>query len=235
MVDFISEVQEELRKDDYNLWLRKYGPYVAALIVLIVAFTGYLQWKEYNAERVSENTSYDFIEVVENIDQDKSTAAAQFVKLSDTAPSGYAGISLLRAAELELNNGNTDQAVALLDQAAQTFTRRRHADLAKLKAGYILADQGDYDAVIARMEPLTANNAPYQYLARELLAFGAKQSGDIQSARKHYSFIETNPGAPETIVRRAQQNLILLNQTQTQPTETEPVPEITPPTETEEQ
>jgi len=169
VVDFISEVQEELRKDDYNLWLRKYGPYVAALIVLIVAFTGYLQWKEYNAERVSENTSYDFIEVVENIDQDKSTAAAQFVKLSDTAPSGYAGISLLRAAELELNNGNTDQAVALLDQAAQTFTRRRHA------------------------------------------------------------------GAPETIVRRAQQNLILLNQTQTQPTETEPVPEITPPTETEEQ
>jgi len=33
VVDFIGEVQEELRKDDYNRWLRKYGPYLAGLIV----------------------------------------------------------------------------------------------------------------------------------------------------------------------------------------------------------
>ena len=39
MVDFINEVEEELRKDDYNRLLKKYGPLIGAVLSLIVAGT----------------------------------------------------------------------------------------------------------------------------------------------------------------------------------------------------
>ena len=47
MVDFINEVEEELRKDEYNRLLRRYGPYILAVIVAIVAGTGFLEYQKY--------------------------------------------------------------------------------------------------------------------------------------------------------------------------------------------
>ncbi len=245
MVDFISEVQEELRKDDYNLWLKKYGPYLAALIVLIVAGTALFQWREYRAEQVSESTSYDYIEVVDSIGDDKTGAVAKFTTLSQNAPDGYAGISLLRAAELELENGNKEKAVAFFDDAATKFSKKRHIQLAQLKAGYILAGLGKFEDVKSRIEPLTQKDEPYQYLARELMAYAAQETNDLKTARMHLSYIETSPGAPESIVRRAKQNLLILNTSAsdatTAPTETEMTSPAEPgddtesaPTETEE-
>lgn len=211
MVDFISEVQEELRKDDYNRWLKKYGPYLGGLIVLIVAGTGYYQWNLHQKQVTSEKFSYEFIEIVDSVDADKAGAVSSFRDLSDSAPSGYAGISLLRAAELELSNGNKEQAVVLLDKAAATLPKKRHVQLAQLKAAFIVSGLGNFEDVKRRLEPLAVKDEPYQYLARELLAHAATQTGDLQMARMQLSYIENSPGAPETIANRAKQTLMLMN------------------------
>ncbi len=212
MVDFISEVQEELRKDDYNRWLRKYGPYVGALIVLIIGITGYIQWQEYKAEETANETSYGFIETVKSIDQNAASAIDGFKSISATSPDGYAWLSLKRAAELELSNGNAQEALAIYDRAAKTISSKRHVQLAQLKAAYIVTSQADYDSAISRLEPLTAKDEPYEYLARELLGFAYKQNGDVQKARSQFTYIERDPGASETLVARAKQHLIDLNQ-----------------------
>ncbi len=223
MVDFISEVQEELRKDDYNRWLKKYGPFLGAVIVLIVAGTGYFQWKEYRAAEVSESTSYEFIEIVDKIGTDDTKAVTEFAALSDTGPDGYGWVSLKRAAELELAKGNKDAAIAMFDKAAATDNKKRHVQLAQLKASYVVASQGNYEDVKARLTPLINKGEPYEFLARELMAYAANKTGDLETARTHLSYIETNPGAPETIVRRAQQNLLLLNNTKEEsPAEAQP-------------
>jgi len=211
VVDFISEVQEELRKDDYNRWLKKYGPYLAALIALVIAGTAFFQWQEYRAEQVSEATSYDYIEIVDSISGDNTGAVSKFASFSQDAPEGYAGISLLRAAELELENGNKEKAVAYFDDAASKFTKKRHVQLAQLKAGYIMAGLGKFEDVKSRMDPLTVKDEPFEFLARELMAYAAQETSDLKTARMHLSYIETNPGAPESIVRRAKQNLLVLN------------------------
>ena len=228
MVDFISEVQEELRKDDYNRWLKQYGPYLAVIIVLIVGGTGFIQWNNYKTEELANQTSYEFIETVKTVDADKAQAIQNFKTMSETAPEGYAGLALLRAAELELSNGNAEEALAIFDEAATVFSRKRHSQLAQLKAGYIVASQGDYEGVIARMTPLMEKDEPYEYLARELVGFAYKQQGDLQSAKGHFSAIEVDPGAPDSIVKRAEQNLILIEQE-----EKKEVAEMTAPAETE--
>ncbi|WP_409433785.1 tetratricopeptide repeat protein [Litorimonas sp. RW-G-Af-16] len=211
MVDFINEVEEELRKDDYNNLLKKYGPLIAAIIAAIVIGTGYLEWREYSEDRAARATSASYTDAARLAGQGEvDKAVSQFTELASVAPQGYAGLSLMRAAIIELERGNRAQAVSLYDQAADKFEAPRHKQLAQLKAAYILAGDGAYQDVVGRVGPLTETGAPYEFLARELLGFAAAETGDAQQAREQFGYLNTVPGVPATIKERAKQSLTLM-------------------------
>lgn len=212
MVDFISEVQEELRKDDYNKWMKRYGPYALGVIVLIIAAAGYMEWDKANTDRLARATSASYLAASDlaeagNVDG----AVASFLRLAEEAPNGYAGLSLMRAGELELNRNNAQTAISLLDRAAGVFENARHQELAQIKAAYILAGEGAYSDVTTRVTPLAEKGRPYEYLARELLGFAAKETGDVSLARQQFSYLNTIPGVPESIQQRAKQYLDLMS------------------------
>jgi len=212
VVDFINEVEEELRKDDYNALLKKYGPLIAGVIVLIIAGTGFLEWRKSADDRSARATSASFVRAMETASKgDNDAALSQLLELSEVAPEGYAGLSLMQAAAIKLELGERGEAVRLFDQAAQKFTLPRHAQLAQLKAAYILAGNGAYDDVQGRTGPLIAQGAPYEFLARELLGFADQQSGDAAGAREQFGYLDTIPGVPPTIKERASQSLSLMN------------------------
>ena len=211
MVDFINEVEEELRKDEYNRLLRRYGPYILAVIVAIVAGTGFLEYQKHAKDKAARATSASYVAASDaaaagNVDQ----SIAGFMDIVDKAPAGYAGLSLVRAATLKLEAGDSGEAIRLLDQAANTFETQRHAQLAQIKAAYILANDGAYSDVINRIGPLMEKDAPYEFLARELMGFAALKSGDETLAREQFGYLESIPGVPPTIKERAKQNLSLM-------------------------
>ena len=211
MVDFINEVEEELRKDEYNRLLRRYGPFIVAVIVAIVAFTGFLEYQKYAKDKAARATSASYVAASDaaaagNADQ----SIAGFLDIADKAPAGYAGLSLVRAATLKLEGGDSGEAVRLLDQAATTFETQRHKQLAQIKAAYILANDGAYSDVINRIGPLMEKDAPYEFLARELMGFAGLKSGDETLAREQFGYLESIPGVPPTIKERAKQNLSLM-------------------------
>lgn len=211
MVDFINEVEEELRKDEYNRLLRRYGPYILAIIVAIVAGTGFLEYQKYTKDQSARATSASYVDA-----SDKAAAGevdqsiAEFMAIAEKAPAGYAGLSLVRAATLKLEAGDSTEAVRLLDRAATTFETARHAQLAQIKAAYILANEGAYSDVINRIGPLMEKDAPYEFLARELMGFAALKSGDETLAREQFGYLESIPGVPAPIKERAKQNLSLM-------------------------
>ena len=212
MVDFISEVQEELRKDDYNKFLKKYGPFIVVLIAAAVMATGYMEWRKSTDDRTARATSAAYISASTKAEEgDVDLAIREFIAIADQAPSGYSGLSLMRAAELELNRGDTAKAIGLLDQAASTFENARHAQLAQIKAAYVLAGEGRYDDVRVRVAALAEKDQPYEYLARELLGFAAMEKGDDAAAREQFSYLKNIPGVPETIQQRAIQYLSLMS------------------------
>jgi len=211
VVDFINEVEEELRKDEYNRLLKRYGPFIAAVIVVIVAGTGFLEFQKYTKDRAARATSASYIDASDkaaagNVDQ----SISGFMAIAEKAPAGYAGLSLVRAATLKLEGGDSAEAIRLLDQAAITFETPRHAQLAQIKAAYILANDGAYSDVISRIGPLMEKDAPYEFLARELMGFAALKSGDETLAREQFGYLESIPGVPATIKERAKQNLSLM-------------------------
>lgn len=229
MVDFINEVEEELRKDDYNKLLKKYGPAIAAVIAIIIGGTAFLEWRKSSDDRVARAASASYVSAADLAAEGKSDQAVRaFTALSEKAPAGYAGLSLMRAAGVEAEQGNQAKAVELYDQAAKEFKMPRHADLAKLKAAYILANQGAYANVQARLDALAAKDAPYEFLARELAGFVAYQTGDMNIARQEFTYLKNIPGVPPSIADRAGQFLTLVPQApESEAIAPEPVTETT--------
>lgn len=211
MVDFINEVEEELRKDEYNRLLRRYGPFILAVIVAIVAAAAFLEYQKYTKDQSARATSASYIEASNKAaDGDVDKSITEFLAIADKAPAGYAGLSLVRAATLKLESGDSAEAIRLLDQAAVTFETPRHAQLAQIKAAYILANEGAYSDVVNRVGSLMEKDAPYEFLARELMGFAALKSGDEALAREQFGYLESIPGVPATIKERAKQNLSLM-------------------------
>jgi len=211
VVDFINEVEEELRKDEYNRLLKRYGPYLLAVIVAIVAGTGFLEYQKYAEDKAARATSASYVAASDkaaegNVEQ----SISDFLVIADKAPAGYAGLSLVRSAALKLESGDSAEAIRLLDRAATTFETPRHTQLAQIKAAYILANDGAYSDVISRIGPLMEKDAPYEFLARELMGFAALKSGDETLAREQFGYLESIPGVPPTIKERAKQNLSLM-------------------------
>lgn len=212
MVDFINEVEEELRKDKYNDLLRKFGPYIVALIVMIVAATGYMEYKKSKIANTAKSASAAYMSAGRlETSGDIQGAMDKFIALSKVAPDGYAGLSLTRAAGLKVQLGDLDGAVSLFDQAAEKFSKPIHKDLASLKSAYILLDQGLYDDVQARAGLLAVDGAPYADLAKEILAQAALKSGDTAAARTQFTYLSNAPGVLDGVKIRASQALALIN------------------------
>lgn len=226
MVDFISEVEEELRKDDYNKFLRKYGPFIIGLLIALVLGVAYVEWRDYSTDRTARAASLSYLEADQLLQEERlDEARVAFLALADVAPDGYAGLSLMRAAIIAGEQGNDAEAIRLYDAASSRFELDRHSQLAQLKAAYIVANQGNWADVEQRVSALTAQDAPYEYLARELLATSLLNQGDVEAARAELAYLDTVPGVPQTISRRAQQALVLLSAAN--PASSLPVPEDT--------
>ena len=211
MVDFINEVEEELRKDEYNRLLKKFGPLLIGIVIAIVAATAFLEWKKSSADKAARATSYAYVQAGKAAsDGNNEEAVRQFVAISEKAPSGYAGLSLMRASAIELRSGNRAQAVGYLDRAAQLFEKARHKQLAQIKAAYILTGEGRFEDVRSRLGALAQSDQPYEDLARELLGFAAMQTGDMSAAREQFSYLGSIPGVTDTVAARAKQYLSLM-------------------------
>lgn len=211
MVDFISEVEEELRKDDYNKFLRKFGPLIIGILIAIVIAVGVVEWRDYSKDRTARAASFSYLEADQLLQDGKvDQARLAFLALADVAPDGYSGLSLMRAAIISGEQGNEAEAIRLYDAASNRFKLDRHAHLAALKSVYIVANRGDWGDVEQRVSRLAAEGAPYEFLARELLATAALNQGKMDQARAEFAYLDTIPGVPETIARRAQQALVLI-------------------------
>jgi len=193
-----------------------------------------MEYRGYAKEKKAQSVAAIYTAADTQLDNgQKDEAVAAFADLGNTGPGGYAGLSLMRAAAIRHDQGDIQGAIRYFDQAAEKFSKPRHKQLAQLKAAYLLADQGAYSDIIARLPPLAEKNAPYEFLSRELLGYAYVESGDSTSAREQFAFLTSVPGVPQNVKARAEQSMALLSTKASlaapKPLEN-PIPEITPET-----
>jgi hypothetical protein len=219
-VDIFDEVAEDLRHDQAVKLAKRYGAWLlAACVAVLAGVAGQEGWQAWQKSQ-NDKAALHYLALTQGLDQmDSAAPAGQAAKAAQalnqfaaTAPEGYKTLANLRAAGLYADAGQLPQAEALWtgvaqDSAADPLLR----DLATLLwAQHALGTAPD-DDVLARLQPLALDASPYHALARELQGMAYLHQGNTAQAKVLFAQIAADPNAPGTIRSRAQALLASLN------------------------
>jgi len=208
--DIIREVDEELRRENWEKLWKSYGKYVVGAAVGIVLVTaGIVGWREYSQYR-NRQAGDAFAAVVAQTEtaDDPAAAASDLEAYAESAPTGYATLARFREARYRALNGDKAGAAALYDElAADGGVEPLFQDLAKLYSVRLQIGEADAATLTTRLEPLTADDNVWRYSARELKAIITLQAGDREEARKAYAQLADDLSAPQQQRARAAEML----------------------------
>ncbi len=205
MSDIFSEVDEEVRKDkSVELWNR-YGKYVIAGSVLIVAATAsVVGWKNYQLS-VAQTQGAQFQKAAALVGEQKfDDAAAAFSLLAKDGGAGYQALASLRQASALAQAGKGDEAVQVYDAlAVNPDVDPEFSAIAKVMAGYYLLNKGSTEEVRKRVADMEGANHIWSATARELLALSDLKDGKIEDARTKLKALQEDASAPSGVKQRA--------------------------------
>jgi hypothetical protein len=206
-----AEIDEEVRRERFKQLWDRYGSYaIAVAVVIILAIGGWRGHQWWEARRAAE-AGAKFEAAAELLEQDKyAEAEAAFARIAAEAPGGYRILARLREAA---STGQRDPkaAVKIYDEiAADSRAGQVLQDLANLRAGMLLADTEPYDALRARLEPLTAPDRTFRHTARELLAFAAWRGNNSQAVKHWIDMIMADAETPASTRTRIDMLMTLI-------------------------
>ncbi len=205
MSDIFHEVDEEVRREQLKRLWQRYGTYIIAACILLIAGVG--AWRAYEwweTKRAAESgAAFEQAAALAEAGKPQEAEAA-FAKLATDGTAGYRVLARLREAA-ELAQTDPKAAVKVYDEiAADRSYGQVMQDIATLRTGFLLVDTASYADMRARLEPLTGADRPFRYSARELLALSAWKRGDMGAARQWTNLIISDPQTPAGARSRAE-------------------------------
>lgn len=205
MSDVFEEVEENLRTERWIALAKRWWPVaagVAAAALLVVAgfwfFDARKGWTGAEASQAYQR-GIDALQA-----DNESGAEAAFVEAGEAGNPAYRALALMQRAAIRIENGETQEAVALFDEAADATNEPLIADIASLKAAWTLMDSASLEDLTVRLTPLTEDGRPFRYHAREALALARLQHGQSDQARQTLQALSLELDVPENVRERAQ-------------------------------
>ncbi|WP_460273623.1 tetratricopeptide repeat protein [Celeribacter sp. ULVN23_4] len=204
---FIDEVTEEVRRDKFFAFLKKYG-WIG--IVVVLALVGGAAWKEYSKAqaRAAAEATGDAMSAA--LGADTPEARAESLATIEDAGEARIAVAMLRAGEL-YDAGDVKGALAVLAPlTADANLDPVFHDLAVLKSAMIGASETAPEDRITQLAAIASPGAPYRLLAEEQIAAAQAEMGDAQAAIDGYRAISQDMEASNALRRRAAQMIVAL-------------------------
>ncbi|WP_300031776.1 hypothetical protein [uncultured Roseobacter sp.] len=208
---FISEVNDEVRKDRFYAALRRYG-WLGAIAVLVIV--GGAALNEYNKaqERAKAEALGDGMLAALSLEAGEARARALADVPAET-PAAEAVAAMMAAAE-QHNTGQTGLAVEALNRVATNGDIAPiYQQIAAFKALTLQADRVSADTLRPQFEALAAPGQPLSLLAQEQLALLDIKEGDTASAITRYQAVLQDAGVTADLQQRALQVIVSLGGT----------------------
>ena len=204
---FLREVDENLRREQFETFAKRYGKWlIAAVVLFLVAVGAYLYWQNKQQEK-SATQSEELTAVFEQIANGNSEAAKKRLEpLADSGNDVVKASALMTQAAIAL--GNNDRSTALSKYravAADSGLPQPYRDAALIRATGLEFDSIKPQEVISRMEPLAKPGNPWFGSAGEMTALAYLKLGQKDKAGRLFASMATDPQVPDTIRNRAQQ------------------------------
>lgn len=209
---FIREVNEELRSDQMKGAVRRFGRYIIAIAVLIVLGTIGKVAYEYWDSNASSGAGDQFLAAMKLADENKTDEAlAALDKLEKEGHGAYPVLARMRAATVQSQKGDNAGAIA----SFQTITKDKSVpaavqDAAKMRAGWLLIENGTYEQVSAAVEEMAVPGNAFRHSAREALGLAAYKAGNMAQARQWFQSIVDDVDSPRGVANRAHMMLDLI-------------------------
>lgn len=204
---FLREVDEELRRDQMEVALRRYGiAALAAVILLVLAFGGWQLWQSHQhqvAAEEGEALGKAFDDLGGGHPEAATTA---LTKLNDSAVPGYRALARMTEADTLLQKQNLKGAAALFAQiAADSSVGQPLRDLALIRQTNAEFDTLKPEVVVSRLRGLAAKDSPFFPSAAEMVAISYLRMGKRDLAGTLFAQIGKAEGVPPTLQQRTVQ------------------------------
>jgi hypothetical protein len=201
--DIFTEVDEEVRREQFRKLWERYGSFaIAAAVLIVLGVGGWRGYEWWEAKKAAEaGAAYDAAS--ELVEQGKlPEAEAAFAKVANEGSAGYRALARLRAAAA-LGERDRAAAVAAYDAVANDGSAGKLLqDLAAIRAALLLVDSAPLADMVKRLEPLAQPGAAFRHTARELLALSALRANDNAAAKKWIDMALGDAETPQGIRAR---------------------------------
>lgn len=203
---FMREVDDALRQDQVESFLRRYGKPLLAVIVLgLLAFAGYLYWS-HRQKAAAETSAEQLILALDDLDAGNAAAAQQ--KLTPLAGGGgnEAVMAQLTQAGMAMEKGQADQAARLYSQVARNEGAPKPLrDLATVREVAAAFDKLPPQTVIDRLSALAQPGNPWFGTAGEMVGVAYLKQGKVKQAGPLLVKIAKDKTQPEALRARVRQ------------------------------
>ncbi len=212
MVDFVEEIEDQLRAERYATLARRFLPWFVAAVAATVfgwlGVWGYDAWRDRDIGVAS--IAYDK-GLAALSTGDPSAAFNDFAGIARNGPAAYRTLALMQQANMRSAADKADEAAGLYDAAAKAAPNAILHDLAALRAAQTLMDTAPYAQIEIRLKPLAGDRRPYSLEAKEMLAMAKLQAGKIQEARGDFNALGLTLGASQSLRARTQGAIALID------------------------
>lgn len=204
---FLREVDENLRRDQMEMFAKRYGKWLVVFVVLFLAAAGgYLYWQNRQQEQ-SAKLSEELTAIYNAIGAGKTEEAQKRLQpLQNSDADVVRSLALLTDAAIALEGNDRDTALdkyrALANDKGAPDAYR---NLALLRSTALEFDALKPEEVVARLEPLTKPGNPWFGSAGELTGMAYLKQGQKHRAGRLFAAIAEDKQVPITMRNRAVQ------------------------------
>jgi hypothetical protein len=197
------EVDEEVRQDEYKKIWDRYGWLLSGLaLALVLGVSAFKGWQYYQLTQ-TETASAVYVDAVTKANAGKPDDA--LAAIAAIQHPGFAQLGKMREAAVWGEKGDMAKAVAAYDaMIADVKADPELADLARIRAGYLLADTAKPDELLGRLGKFDKDGAPWRNEAREIFGLSAWKTKDFAMADRYFNAIFNDNDAGPAIRQRAQ-------------------------------
>lgn len=202
---FLREVDENLRRDQAQAMVKRFGPLViGGVLLLLAAIGGWMYWQDRQAKAAavdSETLSSAMNDIAANKD---AAATPKLTQLVNSPSSGIAVEAKLTQAAQAIKSNQRATAIAIYRGiAADKSAAQPFRDVSTLRLTAMEFDAIKPEEVISRLDSLAKPGNAWFGSAGELTAMAMIKLGRKAEAGRMFAAIAADKTVPETIRSRA--------------------------------